>query len=76
MQSTAITWQACWCRQVQEALEAVQAQAIEEAAASSTAPAELTVGKAMEASKEAAAQLAAQGISQQAGSDPADEPSR
>ena len=68
--------QACWCRQVQEALEKAQAQAIEQAAACSTGPAELTVGKAMEASKEAAAQLAAQGISQQAGPDPADGPSR
>ncbi|DBA98109.1 hypothetical protein WJX77_011749 [Trebouxia sp. C0004] len=62
-------------RQVQEALKKAQAQAVEEAAACSTAPAELTVGKAMEASKEAAAQLAAQGISQQAGPDPADGPS-
>ncbi|KAL0034960.1 hypothetical protein WJX79_002641 [Trebouxia sp. C0005] len=62
-------------RQVQEALEKAQAQAFEQAAASCTAPAELTVGKAMEASKEAAAQLAAQGISQQAGPDPADGPS-
>lgn len=62
-------------RQIQEALEKAQAQAVEQAAACSTAPAELTVGKAIEASKEAAAQLAAQGISQQAGPDPADGPS-
>lgn len=65
------------CRQVQEALEKAQAEALEQAAASSTGgPAELTVGKAMEASKEAAEQLAAQGISQQPGADPTDGPSR
>lgn len=65
------------CRQVQQALEKAQAEAMEKAAASSSGGStQLTVGKAMEASKEAAAQLAANGISHQPESDPADGPSR
>ena len=65
------------CRRVQEAVEKAQAEAMQKAAASSSGGAtELTVGKAIEASKEAAAQLAAKGLSHQAGPDPADGPSR
>ena len=62
---------------MQTALEAAQAEALEKAAAcSSSGSAQLTVGKAMEASKEAAAQLAAKGLSHQPSSDSADGPSR
>lgn len=62
---------------MQTALEEAQAEALQKAAASSSGgAAQLTVGKAMEASKEAAAQLAAKGLSHQSSSDPADGPSR
>lgn len=58
-------------------MERAQAEAMQKAAASSSGGvAQLTVGKAMQASKEAAAQLAAKGLSQQPGLDPADGPSR
>ena len=58
-------------------MEKAQAEALQKTTASSCGGAtELTVGKAMEASKEAAARLAAKGLSQQAGPDPADGPSR
>ena len=62
---------------MQKAVEEAQAEAMEKAAASSSGgPTQLTVGKAMEASKEAAARLAAKGLSQPPSSDPADGPSR
>lgn len=66
-----------WCRRVQTALEEAQAEALHKAAAcTSGGSAQLTVGKAMEASKEAAAQLAAKGLSHQPSSDSGDGPSR
>ena len=62
---------------MQTALEEAQAEALHKAAAcSSGGSAQLTVGKAMEASKEAAAQLAAKGLSHQPSSDSGDGPSR
>ena len=74
---TCLTFGWVLCRQVQKAVEEAQADAMERAAASSSGgPAQLTVGKAMEASKEAAARLAAKGLSQPSSSDPADGPSR
>ena len=59
-------------------MEEAQAEAMQKAAAacSSGDSTQLTVGKAMEASKEAAAQLAAKGLSHQPSSDSADGPSR
>ncbi|KAL3132326.1 hypothetical protein ABBQ32_008904 [Trebouxia sp. C0010 RCD-2024] len=64
-------------RRVQRALEAAQAEALQKAAAASGSggSAQLTVGKAMEASKEAAAQLAAKGLCHQTSLDGADGPS-
>lgn len=64
---------------MQRALEAAQAEALQKAAAAASGSggsAQLTVGKAMEASKEAAAQLAAKGLCHQASLDAADGPSR
>ena len=62
---------------MQTALEEAQVEAMQKVAAcSSGGSAQLTVGKAMEASKEAAAQLAAKGLSHQPSSDCADGPSR
>lgn len=72
-----LSQQATERRRVQRALETAQAEALQKAAAASGSggSAQLTVGKAMEASKEAAAQLAAKGLCHQASSDPADGPS-
>ena len=62
---------------MQREVEETQADAMDKAAASSSSAApRLTVGKAMEASKQAAAHLAAKGLTQQLDLDPADGPSR
>lgn len=62
---------------MQTALEEAQAEAMHKAAACTSGGAtQLTVGKAIEASKEAAAQLAAKGLSHQLSSDSGEGPSR